>query len=128
MPQVHVAGGTHIVENAERAEETDVLKCPCDAAGGDAIRAVTDDGLARKRDLARGRPVDSGDQVEDGGFSRAVRADETDQLAVADRERKIRDAPQTSELHRHRIQLKQGVILMPIFASNFQPRRILADV
>ena len=77
---VHVAGGAHVVENAERTEETDVLKCAGDAAGGDAVGTVTDDRFAGESDPASGWPVDAGDQIEDGRFAGAVRADEADEF------------------------------------------------
>ena len=41
--------------------------------------------LPAKRDRARGRLVDAGDHIEDGGLARAVRADEPDEFALADR-------------------------------------------
>ena len=37
--QVHVAGGAHVVEHAQRGEEADVLKGARDAARGDLCRA-----------------------------------------------------------------------------------------
>ena len=108
VPEVHVAGGAHVVENAQRTEEADVLKRARDAAGGNAIGTVTDDGFSGESDLAGGRPINAGDQIEDRRFPRAIGSDEADEFALADGERKIRNAPQPSKLHGHRVQLQQG--------------------
>ena len=50
-------------------------------------RTSAGDVLARKYDIAGVGPVEAADHVEERGLARAVRANNRDQLAGADRER-----------------------------------------
>ena len=52
-------------------------------------------------DFAGGRPIDAGEDVEHGGFSGAVGADEADKLAGEQFEVEIIDRLEAAELHGH---------------------------
>ena len=56
---------------------------------------------AVERDLALGRDVQAGEAVEEGRLAGAVRADQTDDLALADVRSTSLTAEQTTEPHGH---------------------------
>ena len=77
--------GADVVENSSCSEKADVLKCARDAALGEFV-AVSSQRLACRQKLNRafGRLINTGDEIEHGGFARAIRADESDQFVFAD--------------------------------------------
>src|SRR5579862_1838276 len=80
--QVQMKNRADIVEHRQGREQADVLKRARDTAHSNAISLVTDDGLAIEKDFAFRRLVNTSDEVEHGGFTRAVRADQPDQFVA----------------------------------------------
>ena len=74
---MEMKGHAHVVKDGHGRKQADVLERPRDAVGGDLVRLFADDGFAREFDFSAGRSIDAGDEIEDGGFSRAVGADQT---------------------------------------------------
>src|SRR5438045_1595757 len=64
-------------------------------------RTGAGDVLPRKDDIAGVRPVEPANHVEERGLAGAVRADNRDQLAGADRERYRLDRPHAAKVLRH---------------------------
>jgi hypothetical protein len=94
-----VEGYLHVVENAERGKEADVLERAPDPGGADGVRRMAADGPSLEPDVAARGRVDAGDDVEDRGLARAVRPDE----AIEDARRKAQGDPvhthEPAELH-----------------------------
>jgi len=100
-PVVHVAvvGDLDVVEDGELAEQADVLERTRNAARCDLIGSEPDNALVLKENLARRGAVDPREEVERRRLARAVRPDETDQLAVFDVHVKVRDGLEPAEDH-----------------------------
>ena len=64
-------------------------------------------GFPVEEDAPAGGPINAGDQIEDGGLARAVRADEADQFARADAEVETRHGLQPAELDGDIAQVQQ---------------------
>src|SRR5207248_10903701 len=77
------------------------------AARRDLVGFEPDQGLAVEKDFTRAGLIDAGDEVEDGGFARAVRADQTDQLMAADFQVEVRHRRQSPETDRAALQLQE---------------------
>ena len=73
-----------IVKHAERRKQADVLKGAGDAARGNAIGLLADNGLTVEKNCSAGRLIDAGDQIKRGGFARPVGTDEGDEFAAPD--------------------------------------------
>src|SRR5687768_567236 len=86
-----------IVEDGQRRKQANVLKGPRDAVLGDVVRTLADDGVTVEFDRAFGRLIDAGHQIEDGGFTRAIRTDQPDEFIWTDGKIKIRDGGQSAE-------------------------------
>jgi hypothetical protein len=98
---VRVAGDADVVEHSEIAKEADVLESAGDAAVRDGARTATGDGFAVKENVALGRGVDAGDDVERGGFARPVGADDAVGMSRGDIEGKIGKGNEAAEAHGH---------------------------
>src|SRR5439155_9464838 len=81
---VEIAGDANVVEDRHRPEEPDVLKRPRDSEPHDIVDAQTGDVAAAEADLAVGRLIDAGDEIENGGLACAVGTDEAAELAFVD--------------------------------------------
>ncbi|MPN08093.1 hypothetical protein SDC9_155370 [bioreactor metagenome] len=64
-----------------------------------AARMVGDNGLSVELNQAVRRVIDAGHTVESRRLARAVRADERDDFALIDLQRKIVDSDNAAELH-----------------------------
>src|ERR1051325_7672563 len=97
----------HVVEYGEFAEQSNVLKrsrypSPIDRRGKFSVEA-----FAVELDGPAARRVNARDGIERGRLAGAVRADQTDQFALIEREVKVRDRAQSSELNREMFDFKQ---------------------
>src|SRR6185503_16354842 len=75
-PGASVPRDPHVLAHREVAEEADVLERPGDAEPGARVRGKQGDRPAAETHLARRRPVEPRDDVEDGSLPGAVRADD----------------------------------------------------
>ncbi len=66
----------------------------------DLIRLAARDGLTQEFDVALGGRIDTGDEVEDGGFAGAIRADQANQLVFANGKFEVRDSSEPAEPNR----------------------------
>ena len=73
-----------VVENREISKQGEVLKGAADAEIGDLMGRSSQDRIAVKQDIARGRGVEAAQAVEQGRLARAVRADEPDDQAAVE--------------------------------------------
>ncbi len=82
----YMATHHHVLQHRHLVKQTDVLEGAGDACGGhsfDLLREVRCIGNGKFAAVCRVQP---GDQVETGGFTRAVRANQTVNFAFVDRE------------------------------------------
>jgi hypothetical protein len=79
-------------------EQADVLERPGHAERGHFVGRQADDGGVLEEHGARGRLVDAGDRVEEGGLAGAIRADQADDRPARDDEVHVVDRDQASEL------------------------------
>jgi hypothetical protein len=91
----------HVVEHAHRPEELDVLEGARDPLADDAVRGRAEEVVAGELELALVRLVEPRDHVERGRLPRAVRADQPDDLALADVERDLVEGDDAPEAPRH---------------------------
>ena len=105
---VELGGRTDVIEDAHRPEEPDVLKRAGHPAFRENMRLLAGSRFSGEADLARGRLIDSGDHVENGGLARAVRTDEPDQLTLADAQAHLADGRQSAEADRDVFKFQQG--------------------
>ena len=81
-----VASDQDVVEHTHMVEEGEVLEGAADAQPGAVARSMPGDVAILEDDPPALRPVAAGDAVDDRGLARAVRADDREQLALADME------------------------------------------
>jgi hypothetical protein len=83
-------------------EEALVLERAGDADGCDDVWGAPDQFLPTvvESDPAVRRPVNAGDQVEDGRLAGTIGPDEPDDLALLDAEGEIMDGPESAEVLR----------------------------
>ena len=77
---------THVLLNGQRWKQTGDLERAADAGPCDCLGILSGDALAAKCHAALVRREHARDQVERGGFARAVRADQRVQGAILDGE------------------------------------------
>jgi len=82
-------------------EQADVLEGPADAELGDRVRRLAGQVVAVEEDLARGRPVDPREHVEERRLARAVRPDQADDALPRDREVHVVHRDEAAELLSH---------------------------
>src|SRR5215211_1347217 len=99
QPRLHprVLADHDVLDGRHRLEEADVLERPRDAGLRDPVRARAGDVAVLEGDLARGGLVEAGEQVEERGLARPVRADDGDDRALRDVERHLADGEQAAE-------------------------------
>src|SRR5690348_12451616 len=105
-----VLADENILERRHARKETDRLKCPRNAAFGDAIGAKPDDAPAVEQEFARARLDQTGDDIEEGGFARPVRADEAGDRALLDGEIDIGKGSQSVEALRNRFRFENKAL------------------
>ena len=107
LAQVAMSAHEQVVEDAEAAEEADVLERARDAERRYVVRARVRDRAAGDRDRARGRTIDAGHAVEERRLARAVRTDERDRLALGDLEAHVGESLDAAEAERQAAHLEQ---------------------
>src|SRR2546423_10687968 len=85
--RLRVVTDEHVVQDGHRAEQRDVLKRAREAAADHLMRTDRQNRGAIDEDRAGARPVNAGDDVEEGCLAGAVGSDQSDHLAGLDRER-----------------------------------------
>ena len=86
-----------VVEHAQRAEHLRVLERARDAAARDRVRREIEQALAGERHAAGIRPVEPGEDVEDGGLAGAVGPDQPEDLALRHLEAHVGERRQPAE-------------------------------
>src|SRR5262249_14338252 len=79
-------GHLDVLTHRERAERAAVLKRAREPVPAAAVRAPPRDQLLPERDRARGREVESGEDVDGRRLAGAVRPDKSDDLVTVERE------------------------------------------
>ena len=97
-----------ILHHAEVAEHATKLERTRDTAGPPVSRAKSGDGLPIETDLAAVRPVEPGNEIEQGGLAGTVRADDADQFALGEVEIDVVDRGEPAEAPCQSTQGKQG--------------------
>ena len=93
-----VEAGLDIVEDRQVAEKADVLEGPRDTGLVDVHDRFSRCILPVEEDLAPGRFIHLGQKIENGGLSRAVRADQSHDLSVKDLQVQVVDSRKASEV------------------------------
>jgi hypothetical protein len=101
-----VGRGHHVLPHGHVEEEAERLERPRDPLARDPVRIEPRDALAGEDDVAVGRLVDSRDEVEERRLAGAVRADDADDLALADVQIEVRHDAEPAECHRDALQLE----------------------
>jgi len=109
----------HVVEQVEELEDHADLAPPELGQPGLAERV---DAFAADPDLAAGRPVEPGDQVEQGRFPAAGRPHHRDRLAVADVHGDVRHRGRPTNVMKHAGQARTAVRI------EYRPRELLITV
>jgi len=104
---VEIRGGADIVEHAETAKETDVLKGAGNPARGNLAGAQTGQIATGETHCAFGRLIDARDQVEDRRFAGTVRSDQSAEFSFVDDEIERVDRAESTEADRRAFELKQ---------------------
>ena len=102
QPVVELAAlntGQNIVQNRHLVKQADVLEGAGNARMAGLNGRVVVDILLVEQDGAVGRLIHLGQQVENGGFARAVGADQTGDLGHADGQVEIVHRLEAAELH-----------------------------
>jgi hypothetical protein len=73
-----------MIEDTHMSPQTEVLKSPAETHGGDLIRFETDEGFPIQQDIALGWTVNATYEIKDGGLTRAIRPDQSPDLAGFD--------------------------------------------
>ena len=101
VAQVEVSAEHQVVDQGEVREQLDALEGAGHAERRDVVRSHADDLLAGEANAALLRPVDAGQDVEDGRLAGAVGTDDREQLARLDGERDTVDRDHAGEPQRH---------------------------
>ena len=102
-----------VLGDREALKQLDVLERPGDSAPHDAAGPDADQALAFEADVAGLRRVEPRDHVEDRRLAGAVRADQTDDLALGDRERDGVECDDPAEALADVVDLEQGQVGLP---------------
>ena len=97
VPRMVMVSDADVVEHGQVGEEPDVLKSARNANLIDDMRLHAVDPVAFERHGTLRGQVDARHHVEDGGFARAVRADQPHQFALADGDFKIGNRAQAAK-------------------------------
>ncbi len=96
-----------MVKDGHMSPQTEVLKGPAKAHGGDLVRFKADDGFAVQQDITFGGPVNAADNVEDGSLACSIGSDQTPDLAGLKGQIVIVDGSQPTEVMAHFSYLEQ---------------------
>ena len=105
-----VGGRHHVLPHGHVEEQPQGLEGPRDPLPRDPVRLEPLDALAREDDVALGRLVDPGDQVEERRLARTVRADHADDLALVDMQVEVGHDLEAAERHRHAAAARAGCV------------------
>ncbi len=105
---VEIAGDPDVVEDAQASEKADVLKRAGDAERGDLVGAEAGELFSVEAKAARRRGVNAGDKIKEGGFARAVGADEAVEFAGGEREIHGVDCGESAEADGGLVELEEG--------------------
>src|SRR5262245_39976729 len=100
-PALAVQPDQHILEHAVVLKDACTLERSDQAEAGDFVRFEAVQQGSAIADLASRGLEESGEDVESGGLAGAIRADQADDLAVANREVQIGNGDEPAEMHRH---------------------------
>jgi len=92
-------GNQDVLDDGHVAEQADVLERSGNAAGRNLLRCKARNVGTAPAHPPGSRRQDPGDHVENGRLTRAIGPDEADQLAGAERERKVIHCRKAAELH-----------------------------
>jgi len=123
LPGTKVPGRHDVLEHSQVWKEADVLKRARNAEARDLVRLAPANGSAREQHLAVGRVVDAGQEIEDGGFSRAVGANQSVQRPRFHPHRQRLHGGQAAELLGDGACLQQGSHDLIAAAGLLWPRR-----
>ena len=96
----------HVFEHCEPRKESEVLERPRDASVGDFVGVDCQQVFAIEHDLTGIRFVDPRHDVEQRRLAGAVRADQTADLVLIDRERQLVERDDAPEPYRHLMDVK----------------------
>src|SRR3569833_3250491 len=106
---VRVRADEDVLQRRHVVELPDVLERPCDTELGHLEALVAVDTGTVEDHLALGRPVHPGDDIEDGRLPRAVRTDQSEDLALVDPQLETVDRDDAAEAHRQAAQFEHGL-------------------
>jgi hypothetical protein len=92
-----VLGYAEILQNGHRVPQPNVLKSPRKTQGGDFVGTKTGNALTQKTNPAFGGPVEAGDQIKNGGFTRSVGSYQTQKFPFFEAQIEIMNGLQTAE-------------------------------
>src|SRR5450830_1577178 len=104
-------GDHDVLEDREAGEGLDDLERPGQAEVTDGVRLQAVDPAPLEQDRAAGRRVIAVDEVEDRRLAGAVRTDETQDVALLEREGHVADRLQTAEALRDISQLEEAHVV-----------------
>src|SRR5688572_25545163 len=96
---MHIEGGAHIIKDAQRAKEPDILEGPRNSTGRNRVGFVSADGFSLKIDPSARGFVNASNQIEDGGLPRAIGADQSHQFLMPNVKIQFADRLETTELN-----------------------------
>jgi hypothetical protein len=82
VPGAQLAADPHVVTHRQVAKQAAGLKRPGQSRGRNLEGPQSDERSSPQAHRPAGRPVDAGEQIEDGGLARAIRPDETLEIAA----------------------------------------------
>ena len=112
----------HVLEQAHRREQGEVLKRPGDPEGGDAVGRHSQQVLAVVRHAARRRLVDPADDVEHRRLAGSVGTDQPADVPRLDPECQAVQGDDAAEANRHFLHVDQGHRLAPTISRNLPDR------
>src|SRR6202012_4633464 len=98
-----------VLPNGQGPEDLESLKGPADAEPGPPVRGQPGDVAAPDPDRALRRPLNAGDDVEEGRLAGSVRTDQTGQRARIGLHRDVVDRDQATEADDHAVQIQERV-------------------
>src|SRR5437879_5801200 len=96
----------NVLVDREAREQADVLKRSADPESGYLVRFQSHDIPSIEQDAPLRGLIDSGDHVEHGGFSRAVRTDHAEKVSSTDRDFEGGNGGKPSEIDPARLQFE----------------------
>src|SRR5215831_13030478 len=95
---LRMATDAHIVEHRHRPKYREVLERAGDPKAGHTVGGFVKDVLTRELDGATARRVEPRQAIEQGGLSGAVRADQAENLTLAELQRHVVERDNSAEI------------------------------